>query len=300
MKTNESKHDSLVRHAFAVAAFLLVLAIAGCGRTPSSYTGQIRAFCPSGWQVSASNDVIMLRRENPVWIMGKVSNPPIMPNENVAAYFQRCGQQIHYEVRLRFVPLLSQTEFEKLQTARQQAAARLAHGASGKSEYNQLQIEYENCQVPQFFTETNSIFVERWVDAGDTKGYHFEPDFIEVYPPEAGLEIEAVIKSLGKVFKDYESGYGSVTSKDAGATAEEDRSYTSPDGRFKMVVYRTPLPIAMPGQSGDAPGFVRLYEVKSGRILEQKDVQMVQLIDQFEWSPTNLYIKFFADWKLPP
>ena len=56
----------------------------------------------------------------------------------------------------------------------------------------------------------------------------------------------------------------------------------------------------MPGQSGDAPGFVRLYEVKSGRILEQKDVQMVQLIDQFEWSPTNLYIKFFADWKFPP
>lgn len=254
------------------------------------------ALSPSGWKVSASNDVIVLRRENPVWIMGKVSNPPPDLKESVASYFQRCGRRIHYEVRLRFVPLMSRPEIEKLQAARQQAAARLAHGASGKSEYGRLQMEYENCQVPQFFTEKNSVFVERWADAGDTNGYRFEPDFIEVYPPEAGFEIEAVVKSLWKLFNDYES----AMNMNAGATAEGDRSYTSPGGRFKMVVYRTPLPIAMPGQSGDAPGFVRLYELKTGRILEQKDVQMVQLIDQFEWSPTNLYIKFFANWKLPP
>jgi hypothetical protein len=56
---------------------------------------------------------------------------------------------------------------------------------------------------------------------------------------------------------------------------------------------------AMPGQSGDAPGFVRLYDQRTGRILEQKDVAMVQNIDQFEWSATNLYIKLFADWRLP-
>ena len=73
----------------------------------------------------------------------------------------------------------------------------------------------------------------------------------------------------------------------------------SPDKRFKMIVYRIPMTSAMPGQSGDAPGFVRLYDERNGRILEQKDVEMVQLIDQPEWSPTNLYIKLFADWKLP-
>ncbi len=81
--------------------------------------------------------------------------------------------------------------------------------------------------------------------------------------------------------------------------AGEYRSYTSPDGRFRMVVYRLPMPFQMPGQSSDAPGFVRLYDQRSGRILRQKDVKMVQLIDQFEWSPTNLSIKLFADWKLP-
>jgi len=81
--------------------------------------------------------------------------------------------------------------------------------------------------------------------------------------------------------------------------AEEYRSYLSPDGRFKMVVYRLPMLMMMPGQSSDAPGIVRLYDQRSGRVLEQKDVEMVQNIDHFEWSSTNLYIKLFADWKLP-
>jgi len=81
--------------------------------------------------------------------------------------------------------------------------------------------------------------------------------------------------------------------------AEEYRSYTSPNGRFRMVVYRLPTFFTMPGQSSDAPGFVRLYDQRSRRMLQQKDVEMVQLIDQFKWSPTNLYINLFADWALP-
>src|SRR5262245_44331339 len=84
------------------------------------------------------------------------------------------------------------------------------------------------------------------------------------------------------------------------SSATEYRSYMSPDGRFKMVIYRLPMLTAMPGQSSDAPGFVRLYDQKNGRILQQKDVEMVQIIDQFEWTPTNLYITLFADWRLPP
>jgi len=83
------------------------------------------------------------------------------------------------------------------------------------------------------------------------------------------------------------------------ARASEYRSYASPDGRFRFVVYRIPSFLAMPGQGSDAPGFVRLYDLRSGRMLHEKDVEMVQMIDQFEWSPTNLYIKLFTDWRLP-
>lgn len=177
-------------------------------QSPQSCATQIRALCPAGWQVSASNNLIVLRRENPVWIMGTISNPPRMPDETEAAYFQRCGRQIRYELRMRFMPLLTQQEFEKLQTARQQAAAALKRGGSGKIEYDRLQREFENCQVPQFFTEKHSIYVEHWANITNnvnTTGYHLEPDCIDVYPPETVTEIKTLATSLKKVFQTYDT-----------------------------------------------------------------------------------------------
>ena len=56
--------------------------------------------------------------------------------------------------------------------------------------------------------------------------------------------------------------------------------------------------MVMPGGSGDAPGFVRLYD-KDNRILEEKDVELVQLVDDVKWSGSSVHIKLFADWTLP-
>ncbi len=83
--------------------------------------------------------------------------------------------------------------------------------------------------------------------------------------------------------------------------AEEYRSYPSPDGRFKIVVYRFPKPSAMPGQSGDAAGYVRLIDRRSGRTLEQTDIKMVQLADSntITWMADQVLIKLIAGWKLP-
>src|SRR5262249_14493371 len=155
------------------------------------------------WRVSASNNVITLRRDAPVWIMGKVSNPPRGPGESLGDYFKSAGQEIHYEVRLRFVPLMSKAEYQQLERARGEAAARLSKGASGKSEYGQLQIRYEQSQVPGLFTKDYSIFVDRWADRGAMVGYPIEPRFADIYPPEAASEVEAVIKSLSKLFNEY-------------------------------------------------------------------------------------------------
>jgi|ERR1051325_17393 hypothetical protein len=181
-----------------------VLAV-GCSSAPSRFVKEVAGICPSGWQVSASNSVIVLRRETPVWIMGKVSNPPPDPGESVEHYFKTAGSEVHYEVRLRFVPLLPRPEYEKLKAARAFAAARFHRGAAGKEEYTQWQINYENCQVPALFTKDNSIFLDRWADTGTDPGYRIETRFIDVHPPEAASEIEAVIKSLQKVFAEYDN-----------------------------------------------------------------------------------------------
>jgi hypothetical protein len=154
--------------------------------------------------VSAGTNGIVLRREAAVWIMGKAGNPPPLDN-SIEHYFKTAGHEIHYAIRLRFVPLLPRLEYERLKTARQQAAARFSKGASGKSEYTRWQIEYEECQVPVFLTRDYSIFVDRWAYRAADSGYRIEPLFINVYPPEAGSEVEAVIQRVSKVFKRYEN-----------------------------------------------------------------------------------------------
>jgi hypothetical protein len=80
---------------------------------------------------------------------------------------------------------------------------------------------------------------------------------------------------------------------------EEYRSFPSPDGRFRVVVFRVETQTAMmPGQAGDAPGVVRLYDRK-GKLLHETTVAMVQLVDHVDWQPGRVTIKLIADWKLP-
>jgi hypothetical protein len=175
--------------------FGTLLLIAGCDRSPTRYAKQVAEVSPSGWTVSASSNCIVLRRDATVWVMGKIAKQAPFPDESVEHYFKRAGYETDCEIRLRFVPLLPRSEYEKLKMARQQAAARLSKGASGKDEYTQLQRQYEKCQVPVFLTKDYSIFVDQWA----------EPLFIDVYPPEAASEAEAFIKNLSKVFKQYEN-----------------------------------------------------------------------------------------------
>jgi hypothetical protein len=81
--------------------------------------------------------------------------------------------------------------------------------------------------------------------------------------------------------------------------------YTSPDGKYVVSVYPRYshfmgkfFPV-MPGQASDLPGVVCLFDAKTGKLLYQKRVEMVQNIDLVYWSPTNVEIRLFVDWKLP-
>ncbi len=80
---------------------------------------------------------------------------------------------------------------------------------------------------------------------------------------------------------------------------EEYATFNSPDGKYKIVVMKTSSYFGKsPGQGGDSPGEVRLVN-KNGDILQKKDVEMVQLVENVEWSEKNVYIKLVADWDLP-
>ena len=75
------------------------------------------------------------------------------------------------------------------------------------------------------------------------------------------------------------------------------RTLESPDGRYRVEVWRQPQPFTMPGQSGDAPGLTRLVDA-SGDMLAEVPVEMVQLVDQVDWSDGHAYIKLVVDWDL--
>ncbi|MBL9181564.1 MAG: hypothetical protein JNN17_05445 [Verrucomicrobiaceae bacterium] len=62
----------------------------------------------------------------------------------------------------------------------------------------------------------------------------------------------------------------------------------SPDGRFRVVVYRLPNESMTPGSGGDAPAIVKLFD-SSGHLLEQRDLFMIQLA-QIEWSTDSVMI----------
>ena len=83
------------------------------------------------------------------------------------------------------------------------------------------------------------------------------------------------------------------------AAAGEYRTFNSPDGRYKVVVYRYPTPYAMmPGQSGDAPGFVQLHDSR-GRSLAEAGVEMVSAVDRVDWEDGRVSVKLVAEWQLP-
>jgi hypothetical protein len=81
--------------------------------------------------------------------------------------------------------------------------------------------------------------------------------------------------------------------------ADKYRTFASPDGRFQIVVYRIPSRVAMPGQSSDSPGYFQLRDARTGRVLRESSVEMVQLVDHIEWSTTNVDVRLLADWSLP-
>jgi len=82
-------------------------------------------------------------------------------------------------------------------------------------------------------------------------------------------------------------------------TAEEVASYPSPRGDCRIVVYRTPGLLAMPGQASDAPGRIDLVD-NAGKVLKSLEIEMVQLASTPIWTEASVSMKLLFDWKMKP
>ena len=79
-------------------------------------------------------------------------------------------------------------------------------------------------------------------------------------------------------------------------------AFERPDHHYRVLVLckRSGWPggVGRPGQSGDAPGEVRLLD-RSGHVLESTSVDMVQVVENVDWQDRRVVIKLVADWPLP-
>ena len=81
--------------------------------------------------------------------------------------------------------------------------------------------------------------------------------------------------------------------------ASEYRTLYSPNNNYYLKIYRyKPFYMVMPGSSGDAPGYIQLYN-KNNILMQEKEVEMVQMVDDIRWSKNLVDIKFIASWELP-
>jgi hypothetical protein len=79
------------------------------------------------------------------------------------------------------------------------------------------------------------------------------------------------------------------------SAATEAFHENSPDGHFRVVVYRLPNYAMTPGSGSDAPAVIKLFD-SSGHLLEQSDLPMLQLAE-VEWSENSVMIGNIH-WKL--
>jgi hypothetical protein len=185
---------SLLSFVGALIATLFTGCEGGLESEPVKYEARVSSLVRKGWSAFATNDSIVIRRKEPVWTMSKVGGPAPYPDRSVESYFKEFSKPVVYEVQLRFVPKLSPQEMEKLKEVRSEAAANLIKGAKSKSDYGEMMRRYWAAKVPRYFSASSSIYVD----------LHYEPKFTAVYPPEAAMEMERLINSLGAVFGEYD------------------------------------------------------------------------------------------------
>jgi hypothetical protein len=76
--------------------------------------------------------------------------------------------------------------------------------------------------------------------------------------------------------------------------------YTSPAGRFQLLVCRIPLAVAFPGQGSDAPAVLALVDTRQGHVLERGRVEILWTLEPPEWSPGRVTLGVDYDWRIPP
>jgi len=156
----------------------------------------LQSILPQGWSLTLSGNVFTLGRDEKVWLYNPVGLPgPLGEPEfgEMDAVVRKYGHERGYEIKLRFEPLLSEEEYERLKREREPFEKILNEGARTKSEWGENIDEYHKHHVPVYFTDKYSVYAEK------TDAYP-----LKVHPESVAAECKQVIASLDGLFRRYE------------------------------------------------------------------------------------------------
>jgi hypothetical protein len=72
-----------------------------------------------------------------------------------------------------------------------------------------------------------------------------------------------------------------------------------PGGKFGVAVFRYPRLGQIPEMFGFGQGYVQLYEIETGRVLQEKVADDLTGVRLFAWGPSSVSIAGFAEWQIP-
>jgi hypothetical protein len=113
---------------------------------------------------------------------------------------KKYGTEVTYTLTLRLAPLLPNERYAQLKQERAPYERILNEGALTIKEWERGVNEFNARQLPIYFTDRYSIYVEK------SDGY-----LERVYPESAGDECKQLIGSLDKLFHRYEPATGKTS-----------------------------------------------------------------------------------------
>ena len=193
---------------WAAVGTLILLLVQGCS-TPAIETippqipdpdieQKLRSILPVGWSLSAQDNTFTISRNEKVWLYVNIAWDVIDLRRSFEAAVKKYGREKRYEIKLRFEPRLTDSQFEQLRLTRE-PYEKILNGARSKSEWSYGIEEFYKHKVPVYFTDKYSVFAEK-------------SDYpVQIYPESVGPECAQVLASLDSLFQRYKKSTGQAT-----------------------------------------------------------------------------------------
>ena len=113
---------------------------------------------------------------------------------------KKYGREKRYEIRLRFEPRLTDSEFNQLRLAREPYEKIVNEGARTKDDWSDGMQGLHEHKVPIYFTEKYSVFAEKSDDYP-----------VQIYPESVLPECRKVVAALDSLFQRYKKSTGQAS-----------------------------------------------------------------------------------------